>query len=150
MIGKTVCENWRTTGVRWLKFNAVGGIGIGVQLLALMGLKTGLHLNYLWATVLAVEAAVLHNFLWHERFTWPDRASGAGVGRLLKFNLTTGLFSIAGNVLLMKVLSGVLAMNFLAANGIAIAICSLCNFQVSDRFVFQARPEAEPPGCAAD
>ena len=73
----TPCS-WRSTAIRWLKFNLVGGIGIAVQLLALVLLKTGLHLNYLVATALAVETAVIHNFLWHERFTWADRA-GAGL-----------------------------------------------------------------------
>ena len=53
--------------IRWLKFNFVGGIGIGVQLVVLTALKSGLHFNYLLATVLAVEAAVIHNFIWHER-----------------------------------------------------------------------------------
>ena len=69
--------SWRRTGLRWLKFNFVGLIGIGVQLLALALLKSGLHLNYLLATALAVETAVVHNFLWHERFTWRDRVAKA-------------------------------------------------------------------------
>ena len=59
--------------MRWLKFNLVGGFGIVVQLAALLGLKSGLHLGYLPATALAVEAAVIHNFFWHERYTWADR-----------------------------------------------------------------------------
>ncbi len=54
-------KTWRKTGLRWLKFNAVGGIGIAVQLVLLLGLKAGFHLNYLLATALAVEAAVVHN-----------------------------------------------------------------------------------------
>ena len=61
--------------VRWLKFNAVGAIGIAVQLAVLTLLKSGLGLNYLLATALAVEVTVLHNFFWHERFTWGDRPS---------------------------------------------------------------------------
>lgn len=125
-----------TTGVRWLKFNAVGGIGIAVQLAVLAALKTGLHLDYLLATALAVEAAVVHNFLWHERFTWSDRAAGGTFLRFIKFNLTTGLFSIAGNLLLMKLLAGIFHVQYLLANMITIAACSLVNFLVSDRFVF--------------
>ena len=121
--------------LRWLKFNAVGGIGIAVQLAALAGLKGFLHVNYLIATALAVETAVVHNFLWHERFTWADR-EGAGFTRFMKFNLTTGLFSIAGNLLLMKLLVGFGHMNYLAANGVAIALCSLANFLVSEEWVF--------------
>src|ERR1035438_1085309 len=103
---------WRPTTARWLKFNLVGGMGIAVQLLMLVVLKTGLHLNYLMATALAVETAVVHNFLWHERFTWADR-DGAGFTRFLKFNLTTGFFSIAGSLVLMKLLAGLGHMNYL-------------------------------------
>ena len=129
--------------MRWLKFNFVGGIGIAVQLLALFVLKAGLHFNYLIATALAVETAVIHNFLWHERFTWADR-SGAGFTRFLKFNLTTGLFSIGGNLLLMKLLVDFGHMNYLLANGIAITSCSVVNFLVSDGYVFaQDRAETQ-------
>ena len=33
--------------------------------------------NYLMATLVAVEAAILSNFVWHYRWTWRDR-SGSG------------------------------------------------------------------------
>ena len=128
-------QDWRTTGLRWLKFNLVGGIGIVVQLLALFVLKTAFGLNYLIATGLAVEGAVIHNFLWHERFTWPRSELGSWT-RFLKFNLTAGVFSIAGNLILMSLLAGVGRMNYLLANAISITACSVLNFLVSDRFVF--------------
>jgi putative flippase GtrA len=133
-------QNWHSSGLRWLKFYLVGGIGIAAQLLILVVLKTGLGFNYLVATALAVEGAVVHNFLWHERFTWPDRLSGdRGVGswtRFVKFNLTTGALSIAGNLVFMKLLAGLGHMNYLLANAITIAACSVLNFLVSDGFVF--------------
>ena len=136
-------SGWRSITMRWLKFNLVGGIGIAVQLLALVLLKAVLQVNYLVATALAVETAVIHNFLWHERFTWADR-TGAGFTRFLKFNLTTGLFSIGGNLLLMKLLVGFGHLNYLPANGIAITACSVVNFLVSDGFVFaQDRTETQ-------
>ena len=131
-------RGWRSTLARWLKFYAVGGIGIGVQFLVLAALTCELHLDYLLATALAVEAAIVHNFIWHEHFTWADRAPREGFARFVKFNLTTGAFSIAGNLILMKVLVGMLGLPYLGANGIAIAACSLVNFLVSDRFVFRA------------
>jgi putative flippase GtrA len=132
----------RKTGVRWLKFNAVGGIGIAVQLVVLLGLKTGLHLNYMLATVVAVEAAVVHNFLWHERYTWTDRSQPSwrkSLPRFMRFNLTTGVVSMVGNLVLMKIMIGVLHVNYLIANGIAIALCSVVNFLVSDGLVFEER-----------
>lgn len=129
-------DAWPRTVERWLTFTSVGGIGMVVQLAVLAGLKNGFGLNYLLATAVAVEAAVLHNFLWHERFTWRDRRTGKSLGRLVKFNLTTGTFSILGNLALMKLLVDELHFGYLPANGIAIAVCSIVNFLASDRFVF--------------
>ncbi len=163
-----------STFVRCCKFNLVGGIGIGVQFAALFLVKGALRFNYLAATAIAVEAAVVHNFVWHEQFTWADRtmaepnATTRGFGwrsafsaainppfsnrasaaaalksrygpsflRFLRFNLTTGAVSILGNLALMKVMVGQGHMNYLLANGIAITLCSLVNFLVSETWVF--------------
>jgi putative flippase GtrA len=128
------------TVIRWCKFNLVGGIGIGVQFAALFLLKGVFGFDYLFATAVAVEAAVIHNFVWHEQFTWADRVRSSwrgSLGRLLRFNLTTGAVSIIGNVALMKVMAGQGHMNYLLANGIAIALCSIVNFLVSDLWVFE-------------
>ena len=127
--------------VRWAKFNLVGGIGIGVQFASLLLLKSVLHFDYLVATAIAVEAAVVHNFVWHEQFTWADRVQiswGSSLRRLIRFNMTTGLVSIVGNLALMKVMVGLGGMNYLLANAIAIALCSVANFVVSDGWVFES------------
>jgi putative flippase GtrA len=127
--------------LRWLKFNFVGGIGIGVQLAVLAILRSVLHLDYLLATALAVETAVIHNFLWHERFTWADRPARRALqslGRLAKFNLSNGLVSLVGNVIIMRALVGRLGMNYVVANLIAVATCSLVNFLLGDKFVFES------------
>jgi len=129
--------NMRPTGARWVKFNVVGAIGIGVQLVVLAVLKSGLQMDYLWATALAVEAAVIHNYFWHERFTWVDRVGGNSWSRFLRFNLTTGMVSIAGNILLMRVFVGACHLNYFLANISTIATCSIANFLVNDRFVFE-------------
>lgn len=130
----------RQTFWRGLKFYAVGGVGIGVQLAALVVFRSLAHLDYRAATVLAVEIAVIHNFLWHENVTWADREAlraSHWLPRFLKFNATNGLLSIVGNLVLMQVMVGSLGMNYLAANVLTIALCSVANFLVSDRFVFQ-------------
>ena len=129
---------WRSVA-RWMKFNLVGGIGIGVQLLMLW-LLTACGIGYMLATALAVESAVLHNFVWHERFTWVDRCDGRilqSAVRLLRFNLSTGAVSIIGNLLLMRLLVGQVHLRPMLANIIAIAACSILNFVVSDRWVFR-------------
>jgi len=48
------------------------------------------------------------------------------------------MFSILGNLLLMAVFVDLGRMNYLLANLATVAVCSLGNFLVSDRFVFQA------------
>ena len=131
---------------RWLKFNLVGGIGIGVQFAALFILKGIVHLDYLAATAIAVEAAVVHDFVWHEQFTWSDRVNASWRGSILRFarfNLTTGGVSILGNLLLMKVLVGDCHVNYLAGNAMAIALCSIANFLVSEQWVFRNSSDFE-------
>ena len=133
---------WRSLGLRWLKFNTVGAMGVVVQLVSLAILVSGFGLHYLPATALAVEIAVLHNFLWHGSFTWKDRVPVSRtevVRRLIRFNISNGAISLAGNLVLMRLLSGALHVNYLAANVVSIAILSLANFLVSHTFVFRAR-----------
>jgi putative flippase GtrA len=125
--------------LRWIRFNAVGAIGIVVQLGALGIFRTWLKLEYLLATGLAVEIAVIHNFLWHERFTWADRGAARpahSLVRLAKFNVSNGAVSILGNLALMRLLVGRVKLHYAAANLLAIVVCSLVNFLLSDRFVF--------------
>jgi putative flippase GtrA len=141
---------WCSSGARWMKFNLVGAIGIAVQLGTLALLTALFRMDYMLATALAVEAAVLHNFVWHERFTWADRGSRRrrdALLRLVRFNLTTGAVSIGGNLLLMRLLVGQVHVPPVAANLMSIAGCSVVNFLVSDRWVF--RP-LWPVGTARD
>ena len=129
------------TLLRWCKFNLVGGIGIAVQFTALFLLKEVVHLNYLAATAIAVETAVVHNFVWHEQFTWADRTEvdrtrRRWLHRLLRFNLSNGAVSILGNLALMRLMFGQAHLNYLVANALAIALCSLANFLLSEAWVF--------------
>jgi len=131
----------RLAFLRWLKFNAVGGVGIAVQLAALAFFRSVLHLDYLVATGLAVETAVIHNFLWHERFTWADRPAhrfAHSLARLAKFNTSNGLVSLVANLLIMRALVGQFHINYFIANLIAVATCSVVNFLLSDWYVFES------------
>ncbi len=127
--------------MRMVKFSVVGAMGILVQL-AMLAALTRLGVNYLLATVCGVEAAVLHNFCWHQRFTWRDRRSGAWLPRLLRFHLSNGLLSLIGNLALMRLLVG-LGVDVMLANGLAIAACSLVNYLASDLWVFAQAPELQ-------
>ena len=125
---------------RWIMFNGVGVLGLGVQLATLAVLVHGLGWHYLIATAIAVETAVLHNFVWHQRVTWRERpADGvlALLGRLGRFHLLNGLVSLAGNLTLMGLLAGGLAMHPVPANIVAVLACSILNFFASEVLVFR-------------
>lgn len=130
--------------LRWLKFNTVGFIGIGVQLVALAAYTRFLRIHYLPATAMAVETAVLHNYVWHELWTWRDRRSKrdgwrAIAGRLLRFHLGNGLVSIVSNLVLMKFFVGSWGMKVMPANLLSIAITAVANFLIGEFFVFRNR-----------
>ena len=125
---------------RWLKFNAVGALGFVVQLGSLWLLIRGFKIGSLTATALAVELAILHNFGWHNFLTWKDRPSEKWhdrLVRLLAFNATNGSVSLAGNLLFASVIVERRPVSLLAANLLAISVCSLINFALSDTIVFR-------------
>jgi len=125
---------------RFIRFNAVGLLGFVVQLTVLWALTRG-GLHYLAATAIAVETALLHNYLWHERWTWRERdaTNWTRLQRLGSFHMLNGVVSLVGNVALMRLLVGTGHVPPLAANLISVLACSLVNFWLGDRLVFSRR-----------
>lgn len=133
---------------RWMSFNAVGALGFVLQLGTLAVLKGGLGLDYLVATGLAVEVSVLHNFLWHERWTWADRRSPDGervAERLARFHGATAVISIGGNLGLTWLLVSQTGLHYLLANIVAVGGCSILNFMASDNIVFRSPADPTSP-----
>ena len=136
----------KTAIIRWLKFNAVGTMGIVVQLLALALLLRVLEVHYMWATVLAVETAVLHNFIWHWSWTWADRRRDGlahMAATLFRFNLSNGMISLLGTVLCTGILTGILNLNPLLANVLSLGPCCVINYLISDRLIFMSLETGE-------
>jgi putative flippase GtrA len=104
---------------------------------------------YQLATTFAVELAVIHNFVWHDRWTWRDRAGShrRWLTRFLRYQLTTGATSVAGNLLCTSLLVE-RGVPVLAANAAAVAMMGAANFIVSDRWVFSRGPLAAAAICA--
>jgi putative flippase GtrA len=128
----------RSTRSRLAVFTIVGIAGYVVQTAVLWLLVGRMGLAVVPATLLATEAAVLHNFLWHLGWTWADRPAGprAVAGRLIRFNLSNGGFSLVGGAAIMALLVDALGLHYLLANLAAVLVVSVVNFLASDRFVF--------------
>jgi putative flippase GtrA len=145
----------KSTLTHWLKFNLVGLIGAAVQLSALALFNRWMCGHYLLASAAALELTLLHNFIWHQHFTWPERkrdiksdstrnSESSILTRLLRFHLSNGLVSLVGNLVLMRLLVSHAHLPLLAANAIAIVTCSLANFCISHKWVFAANPAPNP------
>jgi putative flippase GtrA len=125
-------------GLRFVRFNAVGAAGIGVQLAALSLLTGVMHVHYLTATSLAVGTAIVHNFVWHRRWTWAERAESQGaIAQFMRFAAANGVVSLAGNLVVMTALIPGAHLTPVVANGVAIGACGLLNFWLGDSVVFR-------------
>jgi len=110
-----------------------------VQLAALTQFSRLMAGHYLYASAVAVELAVLHNFVWHVLYTWRDRRDDLLLSRLMRFHLSNGLVSIVGNLVLMRVLVQGVHLPLLISNVIAILCCSVVNFCLGNRWAFAVR-----------
>jgi putative flippase GtrA len=131
---------------RWVKFSVVGGAGLAVQLAVLWAATRLAGISPAVATVIAVEPALLHNFVWHEVWTWrgvvnlPGTSPGSGRwSRLWRFHAATGSISIVSNVVFTMAFRNSLAIPLLAANVMAVGVTAILNFAVAEVWVFQGR-----------
>jgi putative flippase GtrA len=128
---------------RWLKFSVVGAAGLAVQLVALWLLTRVAAVPAMMAIVIAVETALLHNFIWHELWTWKGIGSASGStrwARLLRFHTVTGFVSLASNVIFTVLIRNWFGAPLLAANVIAVGMTAILNFVLADRWVFRTLP----------
>jgi putative flippase GtrA len=146
--GRPASDVSRSTRSRVGIFTLVGVIGYVVQTAVLWLLVGRLKMAVVPATLLATEAAVLHNFVWHLGWTWADRPAGARAAgrRLVRFNLSNGGFSLVGGAAIMALLVDALGVHYLAANLVTVLVVSVANFLASDRFVFTPDGRAGTPG----
>jgi putative flippase GtrA len=121
---------------RFVAFNAVGALGAGVQLSCVAALTAFAHVHYAIATPVAVGVAVVHNFLWHRRWTWRDRRAAFGPA-LLRFVATNGVVSLIGNMAVMTTLVAGAHVPAVPANLVSIAVCGLLNFVLGDAVAFR-------------
>jgi putative flippase GtrA len=126
---------------KWLRFNAIGTMGVGVQLLLLFLLTRLFHIHYMIATLLAVQCAIIHNFFWHQRWTWKENATQTkmdAVRRFVKFNTSSGTVSLVGNVGVTAALMQVVHLPLMICNILAIGACNIANFLFANNLVFHS------------
>jgi putative flippase GtrA len=125
---------------RWIRFNLVGVMGFALQTFVLWLLVRGTGLSAGVAITIAVLAAVSHNFVWHERFTWPNLPREKRFDRWLAFHVSTGLVSVLTNLGITLIVMTATELSVVPANIIAVVLASVANFWINDRLIFRAAP----------
>jgi putative flippase GtrA len=123
---------------RFFRFNVVSALGMLIQLTALWLLADVAHVDVLIATTAAVGTAVVHNFFWHRRWTWADRAAARPAREFIRFASANGVISLGGNIAVMAVLVQGAGVYPVPANLAAIIVCGLANFWLGNAVVFRA------------
>ena len=119
---------------RVIGFVTIGAAGFVVQM-GLAATLLALGLTPALATLLAIEAAIVSNHAWHRRWAWQDRAgSQPWPLTLMRAHLGNGGTSLLVGMGTVLVLAG--HVPALAAQMIAVALCAIVNYWLSDRWVF--------------
>ena len=137
MTGSTPAHRTRA---RWIRFNLVGAMGFALQTLALWLLVTAAGLSAGVAITIAVLAAVSHNFVWHEHFTWPNLPREKRFNRWLAFHVSTGVVSVLTNLGITMIVMTATDLSVVPANVIAVIAASTANFWIYDRLIFRPAP----------
>jgi putative flippase GtrA len=125
---------------KWIRFNAIGVMGVGLQLLLLSFFRTFFHFGYLLSTAIAVQCALIHNFFWHQRWTWKSAVPSTrkeSLRRFVKFNSSSGSISILGNLGFTSLIVQAIHLPYLISNLLAIATCNIANFLLARNFAFR-------------
>ena len=121
---------------KWIaKFVVVGGSGTVLNTAVLYVLYRRLHLPLAAASALAVEVAVVNNYLLNDRWTFGARSPS--LRRFAKFNASS-LGGLAVNVLAVWLLTHA-GLHFLAANLAGIAAAFAVNLTLSPTWVWRDR-----------
>ncbi len=124
-------------GRRWLKFQAVGTAGTVVQLSALVLFHAGFGWGVLPSTAAAIELAILHNFAWHEHWTWPGGPRASVFSRLWRYNAATSAVAVLVNLTATMLLVQTFHLHYVLANLLAIGAAAIANFALGEFVIFR-------------
>ena len=132
--------------MRFVKFGLVGLSGILVNEGLLWLLTENYGLYYLLSAAIAVETAIITNFILNDIWTFRDRRTPGNrslLGRGLKFNLVS-LGGLGINIAILWTVTEVVGISYLISNLIGIAGATLWNFTINTLWTWRAKPYSEP------
>jgi dolichol-phosphate mannosyltransferase len=136
---------------KYLRFCAVGGIGLGVDMAVLRTL-TLMGLSVIISKIIAAEIAMVNNFFWNDRWTFSDcserRNRFPEATKFLRFNVISSI-GILLSATLLKFQIDTFKINLFIANFIAIVLVSFWNFGLNLVFCTWSLNTSEKKNCDA-
>jgi dolichol-phosphate mannosyltransferase len=129
---------------RFVKFCIVGGSGVLVNMGLLWLLTEVAGLFYLVSSVVAVETAIVNNFVWNDVWTFHDRrrpGRAERLKRLARFNAVS-VGGLGINVAVLWLLTEQLGMHYLVSNLFGIAAATLWNFFMNAVWTWRTLPSS--------
>ena len=126
---------------RWGVFNLVGCGGFVAQIATIALLTRIGGWSPFVATAIALELAATVNFVGHNRWTWRDRPERSARGWLVRYGVyqLSKTASLVANLFLTIVFTQA-GLPAEIANTVAVVVCAVPNFFISEHLVFVRRP----------
>jgi putative flippase GtrA len=122
---------------RFFAFAVVGGLCLGLNLLVLWALTSGLGIHYLVSTAIAFSTITPLGFLLNKVLTFRTRREHAPLE--LPRYVSAMAASFGANLALMYLLVSVIGLWYLAASLLVAATLLIANFVTSDRWSFRVQ-----------
>jgi dolichol-phosphate mannosyltransferase len=116
------------TAVRFSKFLVVGAAGVLVNSVLLVLFYQVAHVPLVVASALAVEASIIHNYIWNDRWTFARTSWSSR--RLVKFN-AVGLAGLVIATAILWMLVTHLGIAYVLANLVGIGTATIWNFAIN-------------------
>ena len=92
------------------------------------------------ASILAIEIAIIHNFIWFRHWAWKDRVHRPSFFKhLIIFNAATGAVDFVGNVSVLWALTTFAGVHYLVANVLGMIVPPFIKFWLNEKFIFREK-----------
>ena len=119
----------------------VAWIGTAVNTGCLYLFKGVLGIRLIPASMMAIEIAIIHNFIWLRLWAWRERGTANGrppfFKQLFMYNVATGAVDLAANVSILWVLATLVGVHYLLANVAAQILGPFVKFWLNEKIIFK-------------
>ncbi|MBD3345780.1 MAG: hypothetical protein GF401_12025 [Chitinivibrionales bacterium] len=129
--------------IRFIKFGIVGGSGVIVNAGILRILTKWAEIDYKISAIIAIETAIISNFLLNYFWTWQDRRHSSQISFLSsfwKFNLSCGMVALAVNWGILVFFTEFINLYYEISNLIGIGCGTVANYLLSHYWAFAPQP----------